>query len=188
MISPAAPHCHHLLRHLCVWCESAHVDPLSRCASTSHPNASSGHVWTESGRVGTHTAHSAATGRCAEPAEREASRALLPQVSYFLKSHTRVVRAVLVTMFLWPYSVSQSVITTLLPTEHMVHYTRSVLYECVAESQSQGGLRGVGICQPVRFSSSCRGAWSAPRLAAMRRWRRWCAPPRHAGGAPRDGT
>ena len=46
-------------------------------------------------------------------------------------------------------SVSQPVITTLLPTEHMVHYTRSVLYECVAESQSQGGLRGVGIGQPV---------------------------------------
>ena len=33
----------------------------------------------------------------------------------------------------------------------MVHYTRSVLYECVAESQSQGGLGGVGIGQPVRF-------------------------------------
>jgi hypothetical protein len=37
-------------------------------------------------------------------------------------------------------SVSQSVNTTLLPTEHMVHiYTHSVLNECIAESQSQGG-------------------------------------------------
>ena len=36
--------------------------------------------------------------------------------------------------------VSQSVITTLLPTEHMVHvYTHSVLNDCVAESQSRGG-------------------------------------------------
>ena len=67
------------------------MDPLSRCASTSHPNASSGHVLTESGRVGTHTAHSAATGRCEEPAERDAPRAIFPQVLGFLKLHARVV-------------------------------------------------------------------------------------------------
>ena len=48
-------------------------------------------------------------------------------------------------------SVSQPVITTLLPTgSTWSTYTRSVLYECVAESQSQGGLGGVGICQPTR--------------------------------------
>ena len=40
-----------------------------------------------------------------------------------------------------------------------VHDTRSVLSECVAESQSQRGVRGRWhISQPVRFSSSCRGA------------------------------
>ena len=37
-------------------------------------------------------------------------------------------------------SASQSVITTLLPTEHMVHYTHSDFSECVVESQSQGGF------------------------------------------------
>ena len=132
------------------------MDPLSRCASTSHPNASSGHVWTESGRVGTHTAHSAATGRCAEPAEREASRALLPQVSYFLKSHTRVVRAVLVTMFLWPYSVSQSVITTLLPTEHMVHYMlsdtpHSFRFDSAAPRHAQASIEPCANCDALPF-------------------------------------
>ena len=45
-------------------------------------------------------------------------------------------------------SVSQSVITTLLPTEHMVHYTRSVLYECVAESQSLGPRPPAGAPRP----------------------------------------
>ena len=48
-------------------------------------------MWTESDRVGTHTAHSVATGRCAEPAERDAPRAIFPQVLRILKLHTRVV-------------------------------------------------------------------------------------------------
>ena len=55
----------------------------------------------------------------------------------------------------------------------MVHYTRSVLYECVAESQSQGGLGGVGIGQPVRFffilprRVVCASARSDASMAAL---------------------
>ena len=48
-------------------------------------------------------------------------------------------------------SVSQSVITKLLPVEHMVHYTHSVFSECVAESQSQGGLGALAYASPSDF-------------------------------------
>ena len=47
-----------------------------------------------------------------------------------------------------------SVITTLLPIEHMVTYinnARSYLYECVAESQSQGGLGALAYASPSDF-------------------------------------
>ena len=67
----------------------------------------------------------------------------------------------------WPRgrSVSQSVITTLLPTEHMVHvYTHSVLNECVAESQSRGGM---GLTRQARTCRhpACTGqhVWPARR-------------------------
>ena len=48
-------------------------------------------------------------------------------------------------------SVSQSVITKLLPVEHMVHYTHSVFSECVVESQSQGGLGALAYASPSDF-------------------------------------
>ena len=67
--------------------------------------------------------------------------------------------------------VSQSVITKLLPVEHMVHYTHSVFSECVVESQSQGGWGRWHMPARQIFFIACRGAWSAPRFAAMRRWR-----------------
>ena len=47
--------------------------------------------------------------------------------------------------------VSQSVITKLLPVEHMVHYTHSVFSECVVESQSQGGLGALAYAGPSDF-------------------------------------
>ena len=43
-------------------------------------------------------------------------------------------------------SVSQSVITKLLPVEHMVHYTHSVFSECVVESQSSARWRSSHTC------------------------------------------
>jgi hypothetical protein len=64
--------------------------------------------------------------------------------------------------------VSHSVNTTLLPTEHMVHiYTHSVLNECIAESQSQGGGERAGIAYPA-FLILPRRAYSL-RLGSQRR-------------------
>ena len=68
-------------------------------------------------------------------------------------------------------------------------YTRSVLYECVAESQSQKGGWGRWH-MPARqiFFILPRRVVCASARSDVRRWRRWCEPPQHAGGAPRDGT
>ena len=79
--------------------------------------------------------------------------------------------------------------------EQMVTYKQtSVLYECVAESQSQGGLGALAYASPSDFlhlaawSLVCASARSDASMAALVR----AAAAEHAGGAPmkqpRDGT
>ena len=67
--------------------------------------------------MGTHTAHSAATGRCEEPAERDAPRAIFPQVLGFLKLHARVVR----TLERWARALATIVGGTLRDVDIVVH-------------------------------------------------------------------
>ena len=72
-------------------------------------------------------------------------------------------------------------------------YTRSVLDECVVESQTERAKPGGK--GALAYNPACQIFFILPRRVVCasvrsdaRRWWRWCAPPQHAGGAPRDGT